>query len=128
MNLKQLVKANIAFNSPLMRWLISVYHLSKYRWWKPPKLRSKSITEILDRYSQVKQVKFVQIGSNDGLGSDPLRQFIIRDHWKGILVEPLPDTFRKLLKNYEGYEHKAELYFENVAISDKNELKTFYYI
>lgn len=129
MNFKEVIRANVSYNSVLNRFLVSAYHLSKYRLWKPPKLRSQLISEILDRYSQIKQqVKFIQIGSNDGISEDPLRQFIIRNRWQGVLVEPLPATFRKLLINYEAYEYKTDLFFENVAISDINEVKIFYYI
>lgn len=70
----------------------------------------------------------MQIGSNDGMESDPLREFIMRDRWHGVLVEPLPDTFKKLLLNYNSYEFKTDLVFENIAISDKNDVIPFYFI
>ena len=129
MNLKEFIKGHIAYDSRLKKLLVSFYHLSKYRMWKPKKLTSMEVSTVLRRYSKLKKdVKFLQVGSNDGLESDPLREFIIQDRWRGVLVEPLPQTFERLLKNYASYENKDDLTFENIAISDKNDVMIFYYI
>lgn len=60
---------------------------------------------------------FVQIGANNGLTDDPLRQFVTKFHWHGVLVEPQPQVFQQLLKNYEV---EKQLAFENAAIADKD--------
>ncbi len=62
-----------------------------------------------------KKIFFVQVGACDGVLHDPLRSFILRYDWHGILVEPLPDLFAKLQENYSG---KEGLIFENVAIAE----------
>ena len=41
-------------------------------------------------------VFFVQIGSNDGLRSDPLRVHLDRQPWRGVMVEPQPAVFEQL--------------------------------
>ena len=64
---------------------------------------------------QYPRCKFLQIGSNDGLMVDPLREFIVWNDWNGILVEPVPRVFECLKKNYR---HLTGLQFVNVAISD----------
>jgi FkbM family methyltransferase len=56
---------------------------------------------------------FIQIGANDGVTDDPLRRFVSKYHWRGILVEPQPQVFEKLVKNYEA---EKQLVFENAAI------------
>jgi FkbM family methyltransferase len=61
-------------------------------------------------------VNFVQIGTNDGLRWDPVRRFIIRDDWNGVLVEPLPPVFELLKKNYAHVTNR-KLVFANVAVS-----------
>jgi FkbM family methyltransferase len=61
------------------------------------------------------QLTFIEIGANDGISGDPLREFIVKYPWKGILVEPQPDVFEKLKSNYA--EFKDRVSFENVAIS-----------
>jgi hypothetical protein len=35
---------------------------------------------------------FVQIGANNGLTDDPLRQFVTKYHWHEVLVEPQPSV------------------------------------
>ena len=60
---------------------------------------------------------FVQVGANDGITDDPIRAFVTKYHWHGVLIEPQPQVFRQLLKNYE---QEKQLIFENTAIADKN--------
>ncbi len=65
-------------------------------------------------------VSFVQIGASDGLRWDPIREFVIRDHWNGIFVEPLPSAFQALKNNYS-YVHRCKLEFVNAAISSASD-------
>jgi FkbM family methyltransferase len=60
---------------------------------------------------------FAQIGANDGLTDDPIRQFVTKYHWRGVLVEPQPQVFQHLLKNYE---QEKQLILENAAIADND--------
>lgn len=61
------------------------------------------------------QLTFIEVGANDGISGDPLREFIVKYPWKGVLVEPQPDVFETLRSNYAGFEDRV--CFENVAIS-----------
>lgn len=58
---------------------------------------------------------FVNIGANDGIDNDPLFPLIKKYRWKGIAVEPIPETFRMLKRNLADYEG---IIFENVAIGE----------
>jgi FkbM family methyltransferase len=69
-------------------------------------------------------LQFVQIGANDGVFGDPLREYVIKFPWRGILVEPQPAVFERLCANYES--QKERLIFENVAISDHSGRITMY--
>jgi len=60
---------------------------------------------------------FIQVGANDGVTYDPIRKYILKYHWHGILIEPQPDIFRKLVANYDG---EAQLRFENAAIAPED--------
>lgn len=62
-------------------------------------------------------LSFIQIGAHDGLSSDPLRPYILKHRWTGILVEPQPELFKRLVENYEG---NMRLTFENGAIGNEN--------
>jgi FkbM family methyltransferase len=66
---------------------------------------------------------FVQVGANDGVKYDPLRQLILDHRLSGILVEPLPDVFAELKANYAGI---PGLIFENVAIAPATGRMTVY--
>lgn len=70
-------------------------------------------------------LRFIQIGANDGLRNDPLREFVVRDGWQGVLVEPLPPTFSLLKKNYTG-KRFAGLRFVNAAVSSDSEKLLFW--
>ena len=60
-------------------------------------------------------LRFVQIGANNGIDGDPLRPYIVKHPWRGVLVEPQPNIFALLTANYA--ECADRLAFENVAIS-----------
>jgi FkbM family methyltransferase len=66
--------------------------------------------------SRTKNFFFVQIGAYDGLECDPIQRFIHRYRWSGILVEPQPDAFERLRRNYEKF---PGLIFERTAIADQ---------
>lgn len=72
------------------------------------------------------EIVFIQVGSNEGLmPTDPLSSLILKDCWKGILIEPVPSIFEKLKQNYA---NQPNLYFENVAISDSRKVCDFYIV
>jgi len=59
---------------------------------------------------------FAVIGAMDGVNHDNTFKYAFKNkHWKGLLIEPMKDYFKKLKENYE---HRENLIFENVAISD----------
>jgi FkbM family methyltransferase len=60
---------------------------------------------------------FVQVGANDGVRDDPLRASILKYRLRGLLIEPLPDLFTKLQRNYADV---PGLLFENCAVGAKS--------
>ncbi|MBS0264927.1 MAG: FkbM family methyltransferase [Planctomycetes bacterium] len=66
---------------------------------------------------------FLQIGANDGVRGDPLADFIRRYQFRGILVEPQPVPFQKLVANYSD---QPGLIFENCAIDRQDGTATLY--
>jgi FkbM family methyltransferase len=56
---------------------------------------------------------FVQIGAFDGRVGDPLYRLVVRNRWRGILVEPQTGAFEQLKKNYAG---QPQLQFFDVVI------------
>lgn len=70
-------------------------------------------------------VFFLQIGAMDGVSFDPLHPHVKAYGWKGILVEPLPDMMQRLQANYAD---QPDLIFDNVAITEQDEMRTLYRI
>jgi FkbM family methyltransferase len=70
-------------------------------------------------------VYFVNIGANDGLSGDPLREFIVRCGWHGLLVEPVPHVFERLARAYRG---RTGVTCVNAAISETTGERPFWYL
>ncbi len=66
---------------------------------------------------------FIQVGAFDGVQADPIRKFVVRHNWKGVLIEPQKKAFALLKQNYAD---QPQLTFKNVAISGRNEMRTLY--
>lgn len=66
---------------------------------------------------------FVQIGANDGVIHDPIHQVVETCGWSGVLVEPLPEFYEKLVANYAGVPN---LEFENAAIGTTDGTATIF--
>ena len=99
--------------------------------WRPPVLLTNTDTGlsfdlefvIAHLMLRKRDLFFIQIGANDGVSNDPLFRFVNEYGWRGILVEPLPEVFELLKKNYAG---KANLKFVNAAISEQDGFRTLY--
>jgi FkbM family methyltransferase len=71
-----------------------------------------AVAEAIGRRSR-RSLRFVQIGSNDGVLNDPLHAVVRTHRWTGVLVEPIPAIFDELVANYADVPGLA---FENVAV------------
>lgn len=99
--------------------------------WDPPLLQNPDAELPLDLEFIVahlmlrkKDIFFIQIGANDGVSADPVYKFANAFGWKGILVEPQPDIFERLKKNYE--KCAPNLKFLNAAVSTHDGMTTMY--
>jgi FkbM family methyltransferase len=68
-------------------------------------------------------VRFLQIGANDGVLNDPIRNLVIQHRLPGLLVEPLPDIFARLQENYAG---QPGITFEQCAVGEVDGDSTLY--
>lgn len=85
----------------------------------------KRLQSVLVELEQLDDIFFIQVGANDGIVHDPLYHYVLRNHWKGILIEPVKYYFDCLKKNYATC---SQLIFENIAISVRDEVRDFYRI
>ena len=70
-------------------------------------------------------LRFLQIGSNDGVIHDPIHGVVRACGWTGVLVEPLPEFFDRLVANYRGV---PGLVFENAALGTTDGAATLYMV
>jgi FkbM family methyltransferase len=82
-----------------------------------------SIDELFGLVGESNIKYFVQIGSNDGTKNDLLHRYILKNEWKGILVEPEKKNFKNLMNTYSLTEG---LIFENVGIGTEKSEMLFY--
>jgi FkbM family methyltransferase len=68
---------------------------------------------------------FIEIGSNDGEQHDHLRPFILDHAWRGVMVEPVPYVFERLLRNYAGVEGVT---CANVAVGSRDGTAPFFHL
>jgi FkbM family methyltransferase len=73
---------------------------------------------------QEENCQVLVIGAMDGVSHDNIHEYIIQNHnWKTIFVEPVKKYFDELKQNFE---NKTNAYFENSAVTDKNESTCIY--
>jgi FkbM family methyltransferase len=71
------------------------------------------------------QVRFVQVGANDGVRGDLLHPLPKKTTWSGILIEPVPDALRRLREECNGFDG---LIFEQIAIWPDDRPPTFWHV
>lgn len=78
-------------------------------------LRTVEFDDVVCRFMfDVRQgVRFLQIGAYDGVSTDPLRKYIERCAWRGVLVEPQPHCAKALRSLYE---HNTNIQVVEAAI------------
>jgi FkbM family methyltransferase len=93
----------------------------------PEFLLDTPTSRLREHFSERSRVTFVQIGAFDGLAGDPIRPLILENEdWTGVLIEPHPDAFERLQRNY--IDQSQRLRFLNAAISDEPGERTLFYI
>jgi FkbM family methyltransferase len=63
---------------------------------------------------------FVVIGAMDGISYDEFHNFVRTYHWSGLLVEPIPEQFRRLVYNYSIIGCSPNNKYENCAVAEHN--------
>lgn len=112
--------------SPLVRRLLP-QESNLYYWLRDTfKSRGPILQRVNAASKQQDRFIFIQIGANDGATFDPLREFVKRDKWEGVLVEPVAYLFERLQRNYHS-AHQG-LYFENVAVAAERGSRSFFYL
>lgn len=108
----------------LLKRLLQRYGYDLVRYVELPESPFDILKLVVDaRVSAGKSVRFVQVGANDGVRNDPIRELVVKYKLPGLLVEPLPDLFERLCKNYA--EH-PQVEFEQCAVGEQDGEGTLY--
>jgi hypothetical protein len=82
--------------------------------WVPPRVLSRLASievnfSMLAAHLMLTTAKpyFIGIGANDGVTHDPLYPFVRDFGWRGIMVEPIPEAFAALERNYANFADVA---------------------
>jgi len=56
-----------------------------------------------------KNIAFIHAGANDGVSNDWIFKSATQNDWKGVCLEPQPDSYKKLCLAYENYPNITPL-------------------
>jgi FkbM family methyltransferase len=81
---------------------------------------------ILSRqFQSLENLRFIQIGANDGSLEDPLVSYIEDFGWAGVMYEPLPQFCDSLRRKYAG---NAAVRVVNAAVCEQSGNREIYFI
>ncbi len=68
----------------------------------PQAVRQLEFDDVICRYmyENREDLVFVQVGAYDGVSTDPLRKYIRRSRWRGVMLEPQPGPASQLRALY----------------------------
>jgi FkbM family methyltransferase len=93
----------------LVRWALlrSGYHIEGVRYTPhqlldPLAVRALELDDVICRcmFEAAGPWSFIQVGAFDGVANDPLRKFIARGGWRGVMLEPQVRSAARLRKLY----------------------------
>jgi FkbM family methyltransferase len=84
------------------------YHVEGTRYtprhlYRPECLRSLQFDDVICRhmFEHGEVCNFIQVGAYDGISTDPLRPYIERCGWRGVMLEPQPGPAAQLRRLYK---------------------------
>jgi len=124
-SIKRIINVNLVFQLNLHPLNLRLFKINLNNFYENLKNEYLDLKfrKIIEKHAKIKDFFFIQIGSNDGKLGDPIHEYIIKYNWHGILIEPVRYIFNKLLRTYE---KQKNLIFENIAISNENQIRIFY--
>jgi FkbM family methyltransferase len=92
---------------------------------EPKNLRTVEFDDVVCRrmFEFGSELTFIQVGAFDGITKDPLRKYISRCGWNGVVVEPQSGATNKLRDLYRGNDRIVIL---QAALDDKIGRRTLF--
>src|SRR5262249_36713010 len=95
--------------------------------YRPECRRTLQFDDVICRhmFDHGQACNFIQVGAYDGVSSDPLRRFIERCGWRGVMLEPQPGPAAQLRQLYR--DNPAIVVLE-AAVDKERMVRTLYTI
>lgn len=92
---------------------------------EPTSLRAIEFDDVVCRrmFELGRELTFIQIGAFDGVTGDPLRKYIDKCGWRGVVVEPQPRAVSQLRHLYRGNDRIVIL---QAALDAECRIRTLY--
>ncbi|MEX1193385.1 MAG: FkbM family methyltransferase [Brumimicrobium sp.] len=110
---------NILINHPRLFDVINNFR----KQFKKPSEEQVFLKEVF--YNLKAPIKLIQIGANDGLRSDPVREYILKYNCNVILIEADPINFSSLKKNYKHVNRNIK-FLNRGVVHKEDESVSFY--
>lgn len=83
--------------------------------------------DLVERFVTGRKPRVLEVGANNGVMADNLFPIIFAHEWEGTLMEPVPELFAELQKNYarKSGDLWSGLHLLNVAVTEKSGPITF---
>lgn len=91
----------------------------------PANVRTVEFDDVICRrmFENGPEFTFIQVGAFDGITKDPLRKYIAKFGWRGILIEPQPKAAHRLRELYSGNDRIIVL---QAAVDEESRRRTLY--
>lgn len=95
--------------------------------YQPECVRALQFDDVVCRYmfDHGQNCNFIQIGAFDGLAADPLRRYVERCGWRGVMLEPQPGPATELRRLYSG---NTGIIIIEAAVADERTTRTLYVV
>jgi FkbM family methyltransferase len=91
-----------------------------------PRLRGPRVEDFLfQTFDGANSVAYIQVGAHDGTQNDPISSLRNRPGWRGLLLEPNPQVFKRLQTNLAAMPRHEAL---NVALGESTGMMPFYIV
>jgi FkbM family methyltransferase len=93
--------------------------------YRPECLRTLQFDDVICRhmFEHGQTCEFIQVGAYDGVSTDPLRRYIERCGWRGVMLEPQPGPAAQLRQLYR---NNSAIVVLEAAVDKERMMRTLY--
>jgi FkbM family methyltransferase len=121
--MKRLIRAMLA----VLGYRIEGVRYTPRQFYDPKVMRALTFDDVVCRrmFEVRPELTFIQIGAYDGVSADPLRKYIERCGWRGVMLEPQPRAAKQLRALYRD---NPKIIILEVALDSERRTRRLYTI